>query len=78
MYMVKVNFTVSNFVQVMNGHGSTDDIMRDFCDGKAFKTHPLFSTKINALQILFYFDDVEVCNPLGSKRKIHKLSMFIQ
>ena len=38
--------------------------------------HPLFATHPSALQILFYFDDVEVCNPLGSKTKTHKLSFF--
>ena len=32
-----------------------------------------FSSHREALQIHFYYDDVEVCNPLGSKAKIHKL-----
>ena len=41
-----------------------------------FQHHRLFATHANALQILFYFDDVEVCNPLGSKTKTHKLSFF--
>ena len=41
-----------------------------------FQHHPLFATHPSALQILFYFDDVEVCNPLGSKTKTHKLSFF--
>ena len=36
-------------------------------------SHPLFSSHRQALQIHFYYDDVEVCNPLGSKAKIHKL-----
>lgn len=26
-----------------------------------------------ALQIIMYHDDVEVCNPLGSYRGVHKL-----
>ena len=26
-------------------------------------------------QIFLYHDDVEVCNPIGSKRVIHKLGM---
>lgn len=51
--------------------------MNDFCDGKTFKSHPLFSVHSNALQIFFYFDELEICNPLGSKAKIHKLGKFM-
>lgn len=59
----------------MNGHTSEGGVLADYCDGDAFKSHPLFSVHKNALQINFYYDDVEVCNPLGSKAKIHKLGM---
>jgi len=31
----------------------------------------------NALQIFFYFDEVECCNPIGSKAKIHKLGTYM-
>ena len=48
--------------------------MKDYCDGSEFKQHPLFSGHVNSLQ-LFYYDDTEICNPLGSKRSIHKLGM---
>ncbi len=47
--------------------------MQDYCDGKAFTTHPLFSVKKNAIQMFLYYDEVEICNPLGSKVKTHKL-----
>ena len=50
-------------------------MLSDFCDGAVFKSSPLFSIHFNGLQIFFYYDDLEVCNPLGSKMKIHKLSM---
>ena len=36
--------------------------MKDLCDGKMFSTHPLFSIKVNALQVLLYFDELETCN----------------
>ncbi len=49
----------------------------DYCDGEAFQTHPLFSVHMGALQIIMYYDDVEICNPLGSKRKKHKQGLFI-
>ena len=51
--------------------------MSDFTDGQYFKSHPVFTLYKDGLQIFFYFDDLEVCNPLGSKRKIHKLSKCI-
>ncbi len=47
--------------------------MSDFCDGAAFKKNMLFSHHEKALQINFYYDDLEICNPLGSKKKKHKL-----
>lgn len=52
-------------------------MIEDYCDSKAFKFHPLFSLHQKALQIHFYYDDVEMCNPLGSKAKIHKLGKHI-
>lgn len=60
-------------LQIKKGHKSASGYFEDFCDGKVFESHPLFSVYNNGLQILFYYDDVEMCNPLGSKRTIHKL-----
>ena len=56
-------------------HQSSSDLLIDYCDGKVFMKHPLFSVNSKALQIFLYFDEVELCNPLGSKAKIHKLGM---
>ena len=63
-------------MQVESGHRSQSGFLEDFCDGKAFATHPLFSVHVNALQVFFYYDELEVCNPLGSKTKIHKLGKY--
>lgn len=38
----------------------------DIVDGALLKSHPLFSEKPNALQIVLYTDEIEICNPLGS------------
>lgn len=55
-------------------NSDNDDLkLRDICDGSFFKTHPLFSTEKQTMQIKLFFDDFEVANPLGSKRGIHKL-----
>ena len=55
-----------------NTHQRVDGIISDFCDGDVYKNHPLFSRDPRAIQILLYYDDVEVVNPLGSKTSKHK------
>lgn len=60
-------------MQILNGHKQDDDLLGDYCDGSVYKSHPLFSSDPTALQIIIYYDDVEVCNPLGSRAKKHKL-----
>ena len=45
----------------------------DFCDASFYKSHPLYTTNPTALQIIAYFDEVEVCNPLGSHAGVQKL-----
>jgi hypothetical protein len=51
--------------------------MYDLCDGELFSTghHPLFSMNHKAIQLLLYYDDFEVANPLGAKATIHKLGI---
>ncbi len=76
---IKIVATDIVCVQIEKGHqseSSTEAVLRDYVDGSGFKEHELFSVKKDALQILFYYDDLEVCNPLGSKAKTHKLSNF--
>ena len=38
----------------------------DIVDGDVLKSHPLFSVRPNALQLILHTDDIELCNPLGS------------
>lgn len=57
----------------MRGHSRIDGNLGDYCDGSNFQNHSLYSSQRNALQILLYYDEVEVCNPLGTKVKRHKL-----
>lgn len=61
------------YKEITTCHESTDCFMRDFCDGEFFKQHPIFSNHQNALQIILYYDDIEVANPLGSRAGNHKL-----
>ena len=66
---------VLHILQVSRGHKSTDGFLRDYCDGRVHATHPLFSARKGSLEIFLYYDDVEVCNPLGSRWTKHKLGM---
>ena len=49
--------------------------IQDFCDGTIFSKHPIFSHDPQALQIIAYFDELEICNPLGSHVKRHKVGI---
>ena len=62
--------------EVLNPHQRQDNILGDYCDGKHFRTHPLFSNDPHALQIIAYYDELEVANPLGSYVKVHKLGVL--
>jgi hypothetical protein len=60
----------------VNPHRRKDGLITDYCDGYAFSLHPLFSRDPQALQIILYYDEVEVVNPLGSKTSKHKVGKF--
>ena len=60
--------------EVLNPHAqASNDNLGDFCDGSVFKSHPLFSSDPLALQIIAYYDEVEIVNPIGSYVKKQKL-----
>ncbi|XP_046848509.1 uncharacterized protein LOC124442042 isoform X2 [Xenia sp. Carnegie-2017] len=64
--------------QLNHGHlrqHKHDDVIEDVCDGQYFKTHPLFSKDSTALQIMLYYDELEIANALGSKTGKHKLGV---
>jgi hypothetical protein len=64
------------FDEVFRGHKRSDSLLSDYCDGSLYNSHNLFSKDHTALQLIVYYDDVEVCNPLGSRAKKHKLALF--
>ena len=50
---------------------------KDIWDGQHVKSNPVFvSQKGAVLGIQLYFDEVELCNPLGSKKGKHKVGVF--
>ena len=44
-----------------------------FYDGNIFRQNPFFSEELR-LSIVLFVDDFEVCNPLGTSRKKHKIT----
>ena len=48
-------------------------MLGDLCDGEVFREHVIFSANPNALQIVAYYAEVELANPLGSKAKKNKI-----
>ena len=62
----------------MNSHSQPNNILGDYCDATQFKDSKLFQDHPCALQIQLFYDELEVCNPLGSKAKKHKLGKFLK
>ena len=62
----------------MRGHSRSDRLVGDYCDGSDFSHHPLYSVDPTSLQILLDYDNVEFCNPLGTKVKLHKLGISVR
>ena len=66
-------FNTDVLSEVLNPHFETDGVLHDFCDGLLYKSHPMFSVDSKSLQIIAYYDELEVVNPIGSYVKKHKL-----
>ncbi|XP_065334389.1 uncharacterized protein LOC135935765 [Cloeon dipterum] len=56
---------------------SDENIIRSVYDGKVVKNHPIVQKykNENCLLLQIYEDDVELCNPLGSYSKTHKVTL---
>lgn len=66
---------VNSIVQNHNVQQHIEDCKeyRTFRDGKVYKENIFFSGEELRLSVSLYVDDFEICNPLGTSRKIHKL-----
>ena len=52
---------------------SGDEYLRDFADGLCYKNNCFFSGVIGGLQLLLFYDEFEVANPLGTRAGDHKI-----
>ncbi len=47
---------------------------KSFQDGRYYKEYKLLGEKESGIALGLYIDDFEVCNPLGTSRKTHKIT----
>lgn len=52
---------------------ASETYFKDISNGLCFKSHNLFKDDPNALRLILYQDAFEICNPLGSSKKKHKI-----
>lgn len=57
-----------------NRHRCQEGAYKYFCCGDLFKKSELFLDQPHALQLQIATDDFEICDPLGSKSGIHKMT----
>lgn len=62
--------------QVLHDHTSKDTVFRDYYDGSFIKNSTQLQST-NSLFMAFYYDELEVVNPLGSSKGIHKIGQKI-
>jgi len=74
---LKQVLTHSDVQYELNNPREHNDNLQDFCDGSLCKSHPLFSLDVDGLQIIGYYDELEVCNPVGSYVRSHKLGCWL-
>ena len=60
---------------LLGGKSSIPGVYNDFADGTVAQNHPVLKTHLNSLQVIGYYDELEICNPLGSSAKKHKLGI---
>ena len=61
----------------MKSHTRSDGLIGDYCDAELFKSIPLFQGNEHSLQIILFFDEMEVTNPLGSQAGVYKLGNYL-
>ena len=57
-------------------HYRRDGKLGDFADGSVFENHDIFANDVQALQIILYYDDCDLCNSAGSRVTKHKIAFF--
>ena len=66
-----INKTV-NLKEKYKQGDSDKPVFKSFWDGVLFNRNAILSTGC-AISLILYVDDFEICNPLGTSRKKHKI-----
>lgn len=79
-YYIPISETLKQLVhhpeileQIYSSHVSTDGVYRDMCDGSVCTNNPTVLCNPTCLILIAYYDEIELCNPLGSASKKNKL-----
>jgi hypothetical protein len=48
-------------------------LLRDIKDASSYRNNPFFKDNPDALGIILYSDEVEICNPLSASKGVHKI-----
>lgn len=59
---------------ILSRHSNSTRYIKSTFDGKLFKQNAFYAGEETRLSIILYVDDFEVCNPLGTSRKKHKIT----
>lgn len=61
--------------EILTGHSSSGGVLCDVCDGSFVQSHVMFKEDPETILLSMYYDELEIVNPLGSKRGKHKLGI---
>lgn len=64
----------SQFNHSSHKHECKPGVFEDICCGSTFQKNLLFAERPDSIRIVIAADDTEICNPIGSKATIHKVT----
>lgn len=72
------NKTLLNLIEseIISPCEGKNDTFKSFTDTNTFKTNDFFKQFPHAIRLDLYYDDIEVSNPIGSKKGLNKLAIF--
>jgi hypothetical protein len=68
-----VSTIASELAVIASPSTSQSDILHDIKDGTTYQNNSYFKENPEALGIMLYSDELEICNPLGAAKGVHKL-----
>lgn len=62
--------------EILSPCAGSKNHFKSFTDTDSFKNTEYFQNYPHAIRLDLFYDDAEVCNPIGSKRGMHKIGLF--